>query len=52
MKVWVIEEYEQGRDCYVFDSIVDSEEKAKAICAPYNEGYNKDWKTYKEYEIK
>jgi hypothetical protein len=45
MKVWVIEEYEQSRDCYVFDSIVDSEEKAQSICS---QGHRK---IYKEYEI-
>ncbi len=36
MKVYVVESYEPGRDTFVFDSVFDSEEKAKEYCDKHN----------------
>jgi len=32
MKVFVVESYDMGRDTYLFDSVFDSEQKAKYYC--------------------
>jgi len=36
MKVFVVESYEPMRACMVFDSVFDSEQKAKDYCDKHN----------------
>ena len=36
MKVYVVESFDPGRYSYVFDSVFDSEQKAKEYCDKYN----------------